>query len=108
VVALTLLLYLIILQPVLSRAIGFPMLWKILIFLLLTAPPAFAMGMLFPLGLAAGRAQQKPGGLLGLGDQWQRVGCQYRPGSHYGRGTGLFGGYAYFLRRLWSGRADWV
>ncbi|MCL7488839.1 MAG: hypothetical protein M8357_11785 [Desulfobulbaceae bacterium] len=68
VVALILLLNLIILQPVLSRAIGFAMPWKILIFLLLTAPPAFAMGMPFPLGLArlAGRSKSQAAWAWGI------------------------------------------
>ena len=51
VVALLLLLYLFILQPLLHQAIGLSIPWKILFFLLLVAPPAFVMGMPFPLGL---------------------------------------------------------
>ncbi len=51
-VFLLLFLYFFILQPLLHQAIGFPLFLKILFFLLLVAPPAFAMGMPFPLGLA--------------------------------------------------------
>lgn len=51
IVALILFLYLFILQPLLHQAIGLPMLWKILLFLLIAAPPSFVMGIPFPLGL---------------------------------------------------------
>ncbi len=47
-----LVLYLVILSPSLHLAISLPIFWKTLFFLLLTAPPAVAMGMPFPLGLA--------------------------------------------------------
>ncbi len=50
-VALLLLLYLFILPPLLHLAITLPTIWKTLLFLLLIAPPALAMGMPFPLGL---------------------------------------------------------
>jgi hypothetical protein len=50
--ALILLLYLIILSPLLHLAIILPVIWKTLFFLLLIGPPAMAMGMPFPLGLA--------------------------------------------------------
>ncbi len=50
-VALLLLLYLFILQPLLHLAITLPITWKTLFFLLLVAPPALIMGMPFPLGL---------------------------------------------------------
>ena len=49
--ALLLLLYLFILPPLLHLAITLPVIWKTLLFLLLVAPPAVAMGMPFPLGL---------------------------------------------------------
>jgi len=51
-VSLFLLLYFFFLQPVLNAAIGLGMGWKISVFLAVVAPPAFAMGMPFPLGLA--------------------------------------------------------
>ena len=51
-VSLFLLLYFFVLQSILNHAIGLPMAWKILVFLALVAPPAFVMGMPFPLGLA--------------------------------------------------------
>ena len=51
-VALILLLYLFILPPMFNLAITLPVLGKTLFFLLLIAPPAVAMGMPFPLGLA--------------------------------------------------------
>ncbi len=50
-VALLLLIYLFILPPLLQLAVTLPLIWKILFFLLLIAPPAIAMGMPFPLGL---------------------------------------------------------
>lgn len=51
-VCLFLLLYFFFLQWILNNTIGLPLAWKALIFLALVAPPAFAMGMPFPLGLA--------------------------------------------------------
>jgi hypothetical protein len=51
-VALILLLYLFILPPLLNLTNTLPVLGKTLFFLLLIAPPAVAMGMPFPLGLA--------------------------------------------------------
>ncbi len=51
-VAFILLLYLFILPPLLQLALTLPLIWKILFFLLLIGPPAMAMGMPFPLGLA--------------------------------------------------------
>lgn len=51
-VALLLLLYLFVLPPVLQLSIGLPMFWKTLFFPVLIAPPAFVMGMPFPLGLS--------------------------------------------------------
>ncbi|MGW8161373.1 MAG: spermidine synthase-like protein [Desulfobulbales bacterium] len=51
-VSLLLLLYFFILQPILNKSIGLPLIWKTIIFLLLISPLSFAMGMPFPLGLA--------------------------------------------------------
>ncbi|MBW1750376.1 MAG: spermidine synthase-like protein, partial [Deltaproteobacteria bacterium] len=51
-VALILLLYLFILPPLLNLTNTLPILGKTLVFLLVIAPPAVAMGMPFPLGLA--------------------------------------------------------
>ncbi|MFZ5797473.1 MAG: spermidine synthase-like protein [Thermodesulfobacteriota bacterium] len=51
-IAILLLLYQFILQPLLQQSIGLPTHWKALVFLALIAPPAFVMGMPFPLGLA--------------------------------------------------------
>jgi len=47
-----LLLYNFLLQPLLQQTIALPDAWKTLVFLALIAPPAFVMGMPFPLGLA--------------------------------------------------------
>lgn len=52
IISLLLLLYFFFLQPILGSAIGLPPALKVLIFLVLVAPPAFVMGMPFPLGLA--------------------------------------------------------
>lgn len=46
-----LLLYHFFLQPLLHQTIALPVAWKSLVFLALIAPPAFVMGMPFPLGL---------------------------------------------------------
>jgi hypothetical protein len=51
-VCLLLLLYFFFLQGILNNTIGLPAAWKTLVFLALIAPPAFVMGMPFPLGLA--------------------------------------------------------
>ncbi|MHB8808502.1 MAG: polyamine aminopropyltransferase [Desulfobulbaceae bacterium] len=47
-----LLLYHFLLPPLLHLTIALPVAWKSLVFLALIAPPAFVMGMPFPLGLA--------------------------------------------------------
>jgi hypothetical protein len=51
-IAALLLIYTILLQPLLQQTIALPVAWKALVFLALIAPPAFVMGMPFPLGLA--------------------------------------------------------
>ncbi|MHB8788897.1 MAG: spermidine synthase family protein [Desulfobulbaceae bacterium] len=51
-IAALLLLYFVLLQPLLQQTIGLAVAWKSLIFLALIAPPAFIMGMPFPLGLS--------------------------------------------------------
>jgi spermidine synthase len=50
-VALLLLLYALLLPPLLHHTIALPLGWKLLLTLLALAPPAFAMGFPFPLGL---------------------------------------------------------
>jgi hypothetical protein len=51
IVALLLLLYALILPPLIDLTIALPLSWKVLLTLLLLAPPSFAMGFPFPLGL---------------------------------------------------------
>lgn len=51
VTAALLLLYHFLLQPILHQTIALPVAWKSLVFLALITPPAFVMGMPFPLGL---------------------------------------------------------
>lgn len=51
-IAALLLLYTVLLQPLLQQTIALPDAWKTLVFLALIAPPAFVMGIPFPLGLA--------------------------------------------------------
>jgi hypothetical protein len=53
IVALLLLLYALILPPLIDLTIALPLAWKVLLTLVLLAPPAFAMGFPFPLGLQA-------------------------------------------------------
>jgi hypothetical protein len=51
IVALLLLLYALILPPLIEQTIALPLPWKVLLTLVLLAPPSFAMGFPFPLGL---------------------------------------------------------
>jgi SAM-dependent methyltransferase len=51
IVALLLLLYALILPPLIEQTIALPLPWKALLTLILLAPPSFAMGFPFPLGL---------------------------------------------------------
>ena len=48
------------LPPLLAEAMGLALGWKIMLTLLLIAPPAFCLGMPFPLGLAAVAARAPP------------------------------------------------
>jgi len=68
VAAMILLSYLFVLQPVLHQATGLPVFWKLLVFLIIAGPPAFVMGMPFPLGLArlAGYSQNQAAWAWGI------------------------------------------
>ena len=68
VAAVLLLLYFFILQPLLHQGVSWPMIWKILFFLLIMGPPSFVMGMPFPLGLSrlAGRSKSQAAWAWGI------------------------------------------
>ncbi len=52
--------YAFLLPPLLAQAMGIAQGWKIIVTMLLVAPPAFCLGMPFPLGLAAVSARAAP------------------------------------------------